>query len=177
MHAVQKFAIERGEVERHRRRRYGRAIGAVKCMWPGSASCLWTCARAALPAQECDDRQRAVHHPIDTALDTWYVSRTVSQAPRFALFAIEKRRGIWQGQRSRKFPSNVQDRALRKLRQLDASQTLEDLRNPPGNQLEALRADRSGQRSVRINDQWRILLSMVQGRGARCRDRRLSLRC
>jgi proteic killer suppression protein len=70
---------------------------------------------------------------------------------------------IWQGQRSRKFPSNVQDRALRKLRQLDASQTLEDLRNPPGNQLEALRADRAGQWSVRINDQWRICFRWSKG--------------
>lgn len=70
---------------------------------------------------------------------------------------------IWQGQRSRKFPSNVQDRALRKLRQLDASQTLEDLRNPPGNQLEALRADRAGQWSVRINDQWRIRFRWSKG--------------
>lgn len=70
---------------------------------------------------------------------------------------------IWQGQRSRKFPSNVQDRALRKLRQLDASQTLEDLRNPPGSQLEALRADRAGQWSVRINDQWRICFRWSKG--------------
>ena len=39
---------------------------------------------------------------------------------------------IWQGRQSRKLPGDVQDRALRKLRQLDASLTLEDLRNPPG---------------------------------------------
>ena len=44
---------------------------------------------------------------------------------------------IWRGQRSRKFPADLQERALRKLRQIDASLTLEDLRNPPGNQLEA----------------------------------------
>jgi proteic killer suppression protein len=52
---------------------------------------------------------------------------------------------LWQGRKSRKFPGDLQDRALRKLRQLDASLTVEDLRNPPGNHLEALRADRSGQ--------------------------------
>ena len=45
---------------------------------------------------------------------------------------------------------------MRKLRQLDASLTLEDLRNPPGNRLEALRADHAGQWSIRINDQWRV---------------------
>lgn len=70
---------------------------------------------------------------------------------------------IWQGQQSRKFPGDVQDRALRKLRQLDASLTLEDLRNPPSNRLEALRADRAGQWSIRINDQWRICFRWSDG--------------
>jgi proteic killer suppression protein len=70
---------------------------------------------------------------------------------------------IWQGQQSRKFPGDVQDRALRKLRQLDASLTLKDLRNPPGNRLEALRADRAGQWSIRINDQWRICFRWSDG--------------
>jgi len=70
---------------------------------------------------------------------------------------------IWQGRQSRKFPGDIQNRALRKLRQLDASLTLEDLRNPPGNQLEALRADRTGQWSIRINDQWRICFRWSEG--------------
>jgi toxin HigB-1 len=46
---------------------------------------------------------------------------------------------IWRGQSSRKFPDDIQNRALRKLRQLDAAAMLEDLRNPPGNRLEALK--------------------------------------
>ncbi len=46
--------------------------------------------------------------------------------------------------------------ALRKLRQLDAAAELRDLASPPGNRLEALRGDRQGQHSIRINDQWRI---------------------
>ena len=71
-------------------------------------------------------------------------------------FRCKETERIWQGQRSRKFPGEMQDRALRKLRQLDASTTLDDLRNPPGNRLEALRGDRKGQWSLRINDQWRI---------------------
>ena len=70
---------------------------------------------------------------------------------------------IWWGVQSRKFPGDVQNRALRKLRQLDASLTLEDLRNPPGNQLEALRADRAGQWSIRLNDQWRICFRWSKG--------------
>ena len=63
---------------------------------------------------------------------------------------------VWDGESSRKFPGDIQDRALRKLRQLDAARVLDDLRNPPGNRLEALRGARKGQMSLRINDQWRI---------------------
>ena len=63
---------------------------------------------------------------------------------------------IWEGQVGRRVPRDIQDRALRKLRQLDAARTLDDLRNPPGNRLETLRGNRSGQMSLRINDQWRI---------------------
>ncbi len=70
---------------------------------------------------------------------------------------------IWRGQRSRKFPADLQERGLRKLRQIDASLTLEDLRNPPGNQLEALRADRAGQWSIRVNDQWRVCFRWSDG--------------
>ncbi|HOG17291.1 MAG TPA: type II toxin-antitoxin system RelE/ParE family toxin [Syntrophales bacterium] len=46
--------------------------------------------------------------------------------------------------------------AARKLEMLDAAETLEDLRSPPGNRLEVLRDDRAGRHSIRINDQWRI---------------------
>jgi len=46
--------------------------------------------------------------------------------------------------------------ALRKLRQLEVSARLEDLRVPPGNRLEALKGDRAGQHSIRINDQYRL---------------------
>lgn len=74
-------------------------------------------------------------------------------------FRCKETERIWQGQSSRKFPGDIQDRALRKLRQLDAARTLEDLRNPPGNRLEALKGNRAGQMSIRINDQWRICFS------------------
>jgi proteic killer suppression protein len=73
---------------------------------------------------------------------------------------------VWRGETSRKFPGNIQDRALRKLRQLDAAMTITDLRNPPGNQLEALRGDRRGQWSIRINDQWRLCFRWAQGDAA-----------
>ncbi|MDP1960799.1 MAG: type II toxin-antitoxin system RelE/ParE family toxin [Reyranella sp.] len=70
---------------------------------------------------------------------------------------------IWRGERSRRLPSNIQNVALRKLRLLNQSRDLNDLRVPPGNRLEALRADRSGQHSIRINDQWRICFVWTAG--------------
>jgi proteic killer suppression protein len=63
----------------------------------------------------------------------------------------------------RKLGTDVQRTALRKLRQLDAAVSLEDLRVPPGNRLERLRADRAGQHSIRINDQWRLCFSWEGG--------------
>ena len=63
---------------------------------------------------------------------------------------------IWAGRRSRRLPPDIQDAAIRKLRLLNASKRIDDPRIPPGNRLEALKRDRQGQHSIRINDQWRI---------------------
>lgn len=71
-------------------------------------------------------------------------------------FRCKETKKIWEGKRSRKFPADIQDRSLRKLRQIDASICLDDLKNPPGNNLESLSGDRSGEMSIRINIQWRI---------------------
>ena len=54
------------------------------------------------------------------------------------------------------FPRNLVKRTRALLSAMDAAVVLEDLRFPPGNHLEALKGDRAGQHSVRINDQWRI---------------------
>ncbi|MSP92692.1 MAG: plasmid maintenance system killer [Myxococcales bacterium] len=56
----------------------------------------------------------------------------------------------------RRLPPDIQRTALRKLVQLDAVITLEDLRVPPGNRLEVLSGNRVGQHTIRINDQWRV---------------------
>jgi proteic killer suppression protein len=71
-------------------------------------------------------------------------------------FRDRETRRIWAGERSRRLPGDIQDVALRKLRQLNRSVRLEDLRIPPGNGLEALTKDRKGQHAIRINQQWRI---------------------
>ena len=52
--------------------------------------------------------------------------------------------------------SGIANIAIRKLAQLDAAQTLEFLRSPPGNRLEALKGERKGQHSIRVNDQFRV---------------------
>jgi antitoxin HigA-1 len=59
--------------------------------------------------------------------------------------------------RVRRFPPNVQRLALRKLDILNAAYRLEDLREPPGNRLKALKGDLVGFHSIRVNDQWRII--------------------
>ena len=63
---------------------------------------------------------------------------------------------IYQRQRSRKLPSDIQQVALRKLRMINNSFSINDLRVPPANRLEKLSGTRAGQWSIRINDQWRI---------------------
>ena len=63
---------------------------------------------------------------------------------------------IFNRQRSRKLPSDIQQIALRKLRMLNRSQSLQDLRVPPSNRLEKLLGDRQNQYSIHINNQWRI---------------------
>jgi len=62
-----------------------------------------------------------------------------------------------------KFARNVQRAGLRKLLVLDAAESLNDLRVPPGNRLEKLSGSRSGQHSIRVNDQWRVCFRWSDG--------------
>ena len=63
---------------------------------------------------------------------------------------------LWRREHVRSIDPRSHRVALRKLRQVGSAESLEDLRVPPGNRLEALKGDRVGQHSIRINDQWRI---------------------
>ena len=63
---------------------------------------------------------------------------------------------IWKGEVSRHLPFDIQSVARRKLRMLNNAKRLDDLRIPPANRLEALKGERRGQYSIRINNQWRI---------------------
>ena len=80
-------------------------------------------------------------------------------------FADSETERIWSGRFSRKLPQPIQKAALRRLQHLHAANVLDDLATIPGNRLEALRGNRRGQHSIRINDQWRICFRWTE-RGA-----------
>jgi proteic killer suppression protein len=66
-------------------------------------------------------------------------------------------------ERNRAVPASPQRVALRKLVQLDAVESLADLKVPPGNRLERLRGDRKGHCSIRVNERWRVCFEWRQG--------------
>ena len=71
-------------------------------------------------------------------------------------FADKRAAAVFAGHAVRGLPASIQQRARMKLLSIDAAGRLDDLRAPPGNRLEALRGDRRGQHSIRVNDRWRI---------------------
>jgi proteic killer suppression protein len=71
-------------------------------------------------------------------------------------FRDKRTASVAKGTCPKGFPANLMPVAARKMAQIHRMTTLDALRIPPGNRLEALKGDRSGQHSIRINDQWRI---------------------
>jgi len=78
-------------------------------------------------------------------------------------FADKETEKLFSGKASRKLPADIQRTTLHKLALLHAAVELEFLRAPPGNKLEALKGNRVGQHSIRINDQWRICFTWRDG--------------
>lgn len=78
-------------------------------------------------------------------------------------FKTKETEKIWNLEMVRKIPFEVQKIGLRKLVMLNKSMDISDLRIPPANRLEKLKADRDGQYSIRINEQWRICFSWQDG--------------
>jgi proteic killer suppression protein len=78
-------------------------------------------------------------------------------------FADKETEKLFQRHRSRSLPADIQRKARMKLEILDAAEKLDDLKVPPGNQLEKLSGDREGQHSIRINQQWRICFQWKNG--------------
>jgi proteic killer suppression protein len=79
-------------------------------------------------------------------------------------FASDETKKIFLGILSSKLPKDIQRTARRKLIYLDDAENLQDLLAPPGNRLEKLKGNRSGQYSIRINDQWRICFEWVDNK-------------
>jgi len=77
-------------------------------------------------------------------------------------FADSDTQALFEQKRVRRWV-NIEAAALRKLAMLNRAGVLDDLRIPPGNRLEALRGDRRGQHSIRINDQWRVCFVWLDG--------------
>ena len=71
-------------------------------------------------------------------------------------FADKVTAAVFAGEQVKRLPPEIQQTARRKLKLIDAAPSLDALRMPPGNRLEALKHDRKGQHSIRINDQWRL---------------------
>jgi proteic killer suppression protein len=80
-----------------------------------------------------------------------------------ASFRDQETERLWQSGRSRRLPAALQLRAFKKLAILNAAVTLDNLKVPPGNQLEALRGNRAGQYSIRVNDRFRVCFMWRDG--------------
>jgi proteic killer suppression protein len=81
-------------------------------------------------------------------------------------FANVETEKIFKGIVSRKLPPDIQRTARRKLLYLEEADDLRDLAAPPGNRLEALRGDRAGQYSIRINERWRICFKWIRDKAS-----------
>lgn len=78
-------------------------------------------------------------------------------------FGNKETRKIWEGERIRGLPIEIQEIARRKLRMLNNSQNVSDLMIPPSNRLEKLKGNFKAFYSIRINDQWRIIFQWKNG--------------
>ena len=82
-------------------------------------------------------------------------------------FASNETEHLFSTGKSRRLPPDILRRAVMRLTQLDAATAVDDLRQPPSNRLEALGGDRTGQWSIRINDQWRVCFEWQDGHARR----------
>lgn len=78
-------------------------------------------------------------------------------------FADKHTAHLYATGKSRRLPSDLLNRALRRLEYIDLAVTLDDLKVPPSNRLHGLKDDRAGQHAISINDQWRICFTYLDG--------------
>jgi toxin HigB-1 len=91
----------------------------------------------------------------DTLVGLW-------DGPMIRSFKDRRTEAVFKGESPKGFPSDLVKVARRKLRMIHRAVRLEDLRAPPANRLEALKGDRQGQHSIRINDQFRICFTWLE---------------
>lgn len=91
------------------------------------------------------------------------INRLFMFVPMIRSFVGAETERFFSTGKSRRLPAAILTRAAMRLTQLNAAIRVDDLRMPPSNRLEALKADRTGQWSVRVNDQWRICFRFDSG--------------
>jgi toxin HigB-1 len=152
-----------------------RRMGHAGCLSWKIRSGGWLC-RNRWGGSWCPDRSAPIRGDSPTCL-TLLPANVYSIARRYYRWAGGMRSGdamisdfkdkdtesVWTGKGSLKLPQDIQDRSRRKLRMLQASRELRDLRNPPSNHLEKLTGDREGQYSIRVNNQWRVCFKWDNG--------------
>ena len=79
-------------------------------------------------------------------------------------FRCRETEKIFRREFTREFPTDIHERAFMNLNAIDAAVSVQDLRLPPSNRLEALKGNRKGQWSIRINDRWRICFEWIEDR-------------
>jgi len=81
----------------------------------------------------------------------------------FKSFADKHTQELYETGKSKRIPSDIRKRAIRKLEYVDLASRLEDFKVPPSNRLHELERDRKGQHSISVNDQWRICFRFIDG--------------
>jgi proteic killer suppression protein len=78
-------------------------------------------------------------------------------------FADKRTKELYESGKSKRFPPEIWERAVRKLEYLDLATSMNDLKVPPSNRLHQLERDRAGQYSISVNDQWRVCFRFEEG--------------
>jgi len=129
----------------------------------GDAALFRCCAARPHSHLELDREPTAPEHltAYVSLLDTFDVS--CKDTVMIRSFKDKRTERIFRGQREKRFPPDITRRARMRLQRLDAAITVDDLRVPPSHRLEKLSGDRAGQRSIRINDQYRVCFEFRGG--------------
>lgn len=131
--------------------------------WPRSKNSQWHGIRCILSLRAWENIVMLPHLVLHCAvLLLTYNAQRNNVCVMIKSFSCKETQALFEGRNPRRFRA-IQAVIERKLTQLEAAATLDFLRSPPGNRLEALHGDRKGQWSIRVNDQWRICFKFKNG--------------